>query len=198
MALPGWQLSPQAFERFLAALDPNRDAAAERYEDLRSKLARFFEWRGTHFPEDRADEAINRVIRKIDEGEEVRDVRAYCYAVARLVLLEALKQQAKEQEAFHEFHRPAVSQVERPVPLAESSDIDDRLRCLRRCMGELPAENRDLISAYYREEGARRIDGRKRLAERLGIGINALRIRAFRLSDKLQSCVTGCVAGGSR
>jgi DNA-directed RNA polymerase specialized sigma24 family protein len=185
MALPGWHLSPRAFERFLAALDADRDTAAERYEHLRSKLARFFEWRGASFPEDHADEAINRVIRKIDEGEEIRDARAYCYAVARLVLLEALKKQAKEQEAFEEFHKP--------LPVDDTSDVDARLRCLERCMAQLPQPNRELVREYYRDEGGRRIENRKRLADHLGIGMNALRIRAFRLTDKLQACVTGCV-----
>jgi RNA polymerase sigma factor (sigma-70 family) len=189
MASPGWQLSPRAFERFLTALDADRETAAERYELLRSKLARFFEWRGAAFPEDHADEAINRVIRKIDEGEDIRDARAYCYAVARLILLEALKKQTKEQEAFQEFHKPA--------PVDDSTDLEARLRCLRRCMEDLPADNRRLVRDYYRDEGAQRIGSRKRLAERLGIGMNALRIRAFRLTDKLQACVRGCVCGGA-
>jgi DNA-directed RNA polymerase specialized sigma24 family protein len=124
-------------------------------------------------------------MRKIEEGEDVRDANAYCYAIARLVLLEALKRQAKEQEAAVEYHRTP--------PPDEEEDLEERLRCLRRCLNELPAGQRDLISGYYRDSGAERIDGRRRLAEGLGIGMNALRIRAFRLTDKLQECVTGCV-----
>ena len=187
MALPGWHLTSEAFDRFLAALDSDRDTAADRYEQLRSKLARFFEWRGAAFPDDHADEAINRVIRKIDEGEEIRDARAYCYAVARLILLESLKKQTKEQEAFHEFHKPPAAD--------DPADLESRLRCLQRCMAELSDSQRELVREYYRDEGGQRIDTRKRLADRLGIGMNALRIRAFRLADKLQACVVGCVKG---
>jgi DNA-directed RNA polymerase specialized sigma24 family protein len=186
MALSGWQLSPQSLERFLAALDADRDAAGERYEQLRSKLARFFEWRGCPFPEACADEAINRVMRRLDEGEAVQDVRAYCYAVARLVLLESFKRQAKELQASTEFHQPA--------PTDDPDDAEARVTCLRRCLGQLTADDRDLVRAYYAESGARRIAARKQLAERLGISINALRLRAFRLSDRLQACVRGCTA----
>jgi DNA-directed RNA polymerase specialized sigma24 family protein len=182
---PRWQLSRRAFERFLVLLDPDPGAAAERYEQVRARLTRFFEWRGCVFPEEPADETINRVIRRIDEGEEVRDPGTYCHGVARLVLLEVLKRQAKERTASEEFHRA--------VPAAADEDVEQRVGCLRRCLDALPAGQQDLVREYYRGEGSEKIDRRKQLAQSLGIGMNALRIRAFRLSDRLQGCVAGCV-----
>jgi DNA-directed RNA polymerase specialized sigma24 family protein len=182
-----WQLSQAAFERFLAVLDADRHAAAERYEHLRSKLTSFFEWRGSHAPEEHADVVINRVIRKVEQGEDVRDPHSFCYGVARLVLLEEQKRDAKTQAAYQEFHRS--------LPAADDdSGLEARVRCLRSCLAELLPRQRELIQKYYSDEGARRIDGRRRLAEALGIGMNALRIRAFRLTDRLQACVSGCVA----
>jgi DNA-directed RNA polymerase specialized sigma24 family protein len=184
-----WQLSRRAFERFLQALDADPQAGAERYEQLRSKLTRFFEWRACTFPEERADETLNRVIRKIDEGEDIRDPGAYCYAVARLVLLESLKRQAREQEALHEYQRTAT--------IPEEDALEDRLTCLRRCLEALPGAQRDLVREYYRAEGGERFAARQRLASTLGIGMNALRIRAFRLSDKLHACVAACARSAS-
>jgi hypothetical protein len=84
----GWTLSEQALARFLACLDSDRDRAGEKFESLRVMLTRFFDWRGAYFPEECADEAMNRVIRKIDEGQSIEDVPTFCYGVARLVLLE--------------------------------------------------------------------------------------------------------------
>jgi DNA-directed RNA polymerase specialized sigma24 family protein len=182
-----WQLSRHAFERFLEALDADPQAAAERYELLRAKLMRFFEWRGCAFPEEHADETINRVIRKIDEGEELREPGAYCYGVARLVLLESLKRQAREQDALHDYQRQA--------PATADGDLEDRLACLRRCLNSLPDPQRDLVRQYYRAEGGDRFASRQRLAAALGIGMNALRIRAFRLTDKLHGCVGACLRG---
>src|SRR5262249_57068353 len=86
-----WTLSAEALGRFLAGLDPDSDRAGEKYESLRLTLIKFFDWRGANFPEDLTDETINRVIRKIDEGETIRDIPTYCHGVARLVLLEKLK-----------------------------------------------------------------------------------------------------------
>ncbi len=179
------QLSRDGLARFLRALDADETTAGERYEHLRATLVRFFEWRGAPLPDLHADDTLNRVVRKLEQGEAIQDPRAYCYGVARLVLLEAVKRRVKEEEAAREYHRRA--------PGGADDDLDDRVRCLRRCLESLPPSEQDLVRDYYRGSGSDRIDGRRRLAERLGIGMNALRIRAFRLSGKLQACVTRCV-----
>ena len=95
-----WTLSAEALARFLAGLDPDSDRAGEKYESLRLTLMKFFDWRGAHFPEELADETINRVIRKIDEGETIRDLPTYCHGVARLVLLEKLKGPEKQKSGL--------------------------------------------------------------------------------------------------
>jgi DNA-directed RNA polymerase specialized sigma24 family protein len=182
-----WQLSERALERFLAALDRDRHAAAERYEQIRSKLLRFFEWRGCTYPDEHADETITRVIRKIDEGDTIQDPDSYCYGVARLVLLEAIKQREKEREALSQM-----------PPLAASVDevqleVERRLSCLRSCMKTLPADQQTLVAEYYRHDTGRRIDARKQLAAALGIGLNALRIRAHRLNERLANCIGQCL-----
>jgi hypothetical protein len=52
---------------------------------------KFFDWRGAHFPEECADKTFNRVARKIDSGEAVRDIASYCNGVARMILLESIR-----------------------------------------------------------------------------------------------------------
>ena len=60
-----WILTPEAFARLLAALDPDRERAGLRYENIRRKLIEFFEARGSNSPADNADETINRVARRL-------------------------------------------------------------------------------------------------------------------------------------
>src|SRR4029434_1975050 len=67
-----WILTPEAFDSLLAAFDPNRESAAQKYLEIRGNLVRFFEWRGCPFPEDHADETFNRVARKIADGEQIQ------------------------------------------------------------------------------------------------------------------------------
>src|SRR5436190_23726711 len=85
------ELTAEAFAKLLDRLDADWERAGEKYEDLRRTLVRFFEWRGAPFPEEHTDETFNRVARRLDEGVEIKNVGGYCYEVARLVHLEALK-----------------------------------------------------------------------------------------------------------
>ena len=184
-------LNEQAFARLLAVLDPDRARAGERYEDLRRTLVRFFEWRGAPFPEDHADEAFDRVARRLDEGIDVKNIGGYCYNVARLILLETRKGSDARRVPIDAITVTAAQ------PSADAEDRERRLACLDRCLRALPGDGRQLILEYYRLERRERIDARRALAERLGIRPEALANRALRLRDKLEHCVAQCFRRGS-
>ena len=69
-----WALNEKALTSFLARLDPDSNRAGAEYERIRLLLIKFFSWRGVQFPEECADETLNRIIRKIDEGESIDDI----------------------------------------------------------------------------------------------------------------------------
>jgi DNA-directed RNA polymerase specialized sigma24 family protein len=180
-----WDLTPKAFDQFLSLLDLDRDRAGESYEALRRNLIQLFIWRGCRDPESHTDETINRVIRKIDEGEEVRDVIAYAHGVARRLLLEVFKKQEREQIGIDELP-PLVAQP-------EEQDDETGVLCLCRCLNRLPEESRQLIVLYYQGEKSAKIENRKRLAEGLSVTLGALRYRAFDLRQRLQGCIERCM-----
>jgi DNA-directed RNA polymerase specialized sigma24 family protein len=182
---PKWQLTQQAFDELLGRLDEDRERAGEKYQDLRTNLIRFFEWRGCAFPEDNADETINRVARKINEGEQVRDLIKYSLGVAWMMMRELHRNRAREDEAFNQAQQL-------------KSDYDDaanlaRTECLRNCLRKLSPESRELIVEYYRGEKRAKIEIRKSLAERLKVSVNTLRMKASRLRDDLETCVEECL-----
>jgi RNA polymerase sigma factor (sigma-70 family) len=184
-----WQLTPEAFEKMLAALAPARDAAGEKYLLLRRNLVRYFEGRGFYESEDHADEVFNRVARKLDDGDRIENVSQYVYGVARLLLLELYKKREKENRAVNELPTASFPQAETD----EREESESKLRCLNKCLLELPAENRDIIVGYYQGEKRDKIENRQRLAESLGIPQNALRSRAVRLREKLEECILNCL-----
>jgi len=181
-----WTLTQQAFDKLLASLGENRERAGAKYQELRGALAKFFEWRGGAFPEDHADETINRVARRIDEGEEIRDPSSYAFGVARMLLLEILKEQERERRALSELP-PAHASTDGP------EEPEFRLECLKRCLPSLSPDNRELIMRYYQGEKGAKIENRKKLAERLQVPLNTLRMRALRLREKLEACVEDCL-----
>ena len=185
-----WSLTHEAFDKLLTSLDPDRERAGDKYEQIRSGLVSFFEWRGCPFPEDHADEAINRVARKIERGDQISDSFTYVYGVARMLLLEIFKEREKERAAFINLPSPI-----QPSPAVEEEHNDEewRLDCLKVCLDALPSEHRDFIAQYYQGEKRAKIENRQRLAGNLGIPLNALRLRARRLREKLEVCVDECV-----
>lgn len=147
---------------------------------------RFFEWRGACDAEAWADETINRVARRIEGGEPVRDVASYAAGTARMVWLEASKKQARTVE----LDERAPS----PVPEEEDAEHAARLACLDRCLEALPADQRGLVLEYFADERGAKIDRRKQIAARMGVEMNALRIRVHRIRTRLEACVRECVA----
>lgn len=183
-----WALTQEAFDKLLACLDPDREAAGVKYLEVRRNLTRFFEWRGCPFPEDHADETINRVAKRVSEGEEIRNPSAYFLGAARMLLLEIHKERAREHQAIAELTIDGAKRYE-----YEFEEIEPRVECLRRCLKSLSEQERELILQYYHGEKSAKIEARKRLSERLGTSLNTLRMRALRLREKLFLCVADCL-----
>lgn len=178
-----WQMTRQPFDKLLASLAEDRDAAGEAYLLLRRNLVRFFETRGFSEAEDASDEVLNRLARKLDAGETFENVHTYALGVARFVVLELRKSPA--QKTSNELPEIAC-----PPPFEEEEEEREfKLECLRRCLLKLPQESRELILAYYQGEGRGKIEKRRALAEKLGIPPSALRSRAVRLREKLETSI---------
>jgi DNA-directed RNA polymerase specialized sigma24 family protein len=176
-----WALTQEAFDSLLTWLDPEREQAGRRYEDIRRRLIKIFACRGCQEPEDLADETINRVAKRVGELAETYsgDPALYFYGVANKVQLEALRKKTVRMP---------------PQPEPPSDEVERGHECLDHCMSRLPLENRTLVLQYYQDEKSARIEHRQALADQLGIALNALRIRAHRIRTTLRQCVQNCLA----
>jgi DNA-directed RNA polymerase specialized sigma24 family protein len=183
-----WTLTQDAFDKLLVAFGGDRESAGQKYLEIRNNLTRFFEWRGCSFPEDHADETINRIAKRVAEGEEILNHSGYAMGVARMLLLEINKGRQREQTALAEIGG-------RPDVYVPEDDDESRLDCLRNCLQTLSPDNRELILEYYQGDKGEKIGNRKKLLERLGVPVNTLRMRALRLRERLQSCTEGCLNG---
>jgi len=178
-------ITGEAFDRLLAALDPDRDKAGEQYELLRRKLAAFFRWRGMESPEDLADRTLDAAARRLSEGEPIQNITGYCVGVARMILRKLQHEQERTRTALDELEMAFVK--------VEPIEEDPRTYCFARCLQQLDAGDRNLILQYYCGQQQERIQARKEQAGRLGIPLNALRIRAFRIRTKLEAAVRECM-----
>lgn len=185
-----WVLTQEAFDELLAWLNPDRDTAGRKYEDIRDRLIRIFIHRGCLSAEELADTTINKVARKVNEIRSyyVGDPALYFCGVARNV--------------YAEYSRRAVElpdltdTLSAPVP-EEFDDSEFEHHCLDKCLKSMTPRDRELLLAYYREDHGPKIEQHKEMARRLGVTVNALRITICRLRASFKKCMQKCVQAGS-
>jgi DNA-directed RNA polymerase specialized sigma24 family protein len=186
-----WVLTGQAFEKLLGLFDPDPDIAAIRYEEMRRRLRKFFDWNRTKDPDELVDETFDRAARRIDEGVEVHSVASYLTGIARFLLKEYWVSDASKTEEIGDL--PVVGDT-RLVPEEEEREESDRLlQCLEGCTGSLAQTERQRVVEYYSGEKREKIDNRIRMAREMGVTLGNLRVRMLRLRDRLEKCILECV-----
>lgn len=182
-----WTLTQESFDVLLGWLHPDREQAGEKYIKICATLVKGFRSHGCAVPEELADETINRVARKLPEiiDTYVGDPEPYFYRVAHYVHLEHLRREPTTTELPENIREPTTTEEEDEEPL---------YACLEQCMGQLTTHSREIVSEYYQGEKRVKIDARKTLAERLGINLSTLRLRAHRIRAQLKKCVRHCAA----
>jgi DNA-directed RNA polymerase specialized sigma24 family protein len=167
-----------AFERLLFWLNPDRDQAAQKYEAVRRRLIEIFASRGFSDAGRLADDTIDRVIPKVEKVSDgwVGDPAYFFLGVARKIMLEQSK--------------PTPTVLPPPPPdEGETEQREREDRCLEKCLGLLPQENRELILDYVNGKKKERLEQ----AQRLKLTANALRIRVHQIKNIIRPCVENCL-----
>lgn len=182
------------FNALLAWLNPDSEAAALTYETIRADLMKIFRWRGCSDPEGMADETIIRVTRKVGEiaGSYTGSPVRYFYGVAKNMLHEYdRKRETSLSTQPEQFVLPAWL-------LEEEAHSQERVyECFEECLEKLEPVERKVIVGYYEGRGRAKIEARKKLAARLKIDLNALRVRTGRIRATLRECIEKCLAAGA-
>lgn len=188
----GWSLTQQSFDELLDWLAPeNRDSAAVKYEEIRRGLIALFTFRGCADPEALADETINRAADKAAalksnyEGDVVR----YFYGIAHNVCRESVSPKLPQMLSLD----ASDLRIEAASDTRHNSAHDEE-SCLKKCLAALPENKRKLFLEYYSEEQGGKIDKRQILAESIGLALNNLRVKVFRVKQDLKNCLEKCLA----
>jgi DNA-directed RNA polymerase specialized sigma24 family protein len=186
-------LTQQDFDALLGWLSPDREQAAERYENIRRGLIRFFRFRGCADPQTLADETINRVAAKVSTFDSTEGVKtiSYFYGFASNIYLEYLRTVKKREVQLE----PEYFSL--PQNLKSSDDSNVQCACLEKCLAKIPREESSLVIQYYAQEKSQKIQLRKKLAERMNLKIPALHTRVFRIRNALRECIEQCVKENS-
>lgn len=177
-------LARRRLHGLIKRLHADADAGGFDYEQLRRRLILFFRQHEPVDAESLADEALDRLARRLDEGTAIENAGLYAFGIAKLMQFEANERRARREAARQE----AIAAIDFEADEPDESD-PVMLAALRACLREFGPHSSDLMLTYYRDDDARRIATRRDLAAKLGVSINALRNRALRLRETLETCV---------
>jgi DNA-directed RNA polymerase specialized sigma24 family protein len=181
------QLDPgcEPFDLFLRWLSADRELAMKKHNDIMRRLNKYFVRKGCPEPEELSGETRDRVIKIISSGQNYPNPDALFYSVASKIWHEFLRKPKTE---------PLPAESFLPAARHETDDRELKAFCLEKCLAQLPASDRDLITRYYQGEGGNIIETRRILMAEHG-GENALRVKAHRIRLKLRICMAGCMSG---
>jgi DNA-directed RNA polymerase specialized sigma24 family protein len=191
-----WIATEGSFAALLEWLDQGFDTNGEAYLEVRRRLVAYFDRKGCRDADALADETLNRVQRRLEEegSIESESPAKFCYAVAKFVFLEYVRSGRAREVPEEQIDKASTANAAWQGP--DDDDIHERessLRCLERCMAELDEQRRELVIGYYQGELRAKIENRRRLAAKLGLTLNALSIRTFRIRERLENCVRKCI-----
>lgn len=172
------RLNAAIFEGFLRWLGPDSYSAGRKYESIRVRLIALFRARRCVFAEDLADATFERVAHRFTTltSPFIGDPAPYFYGVARKIYLEYLR-----EVRVNKLRAPCCSSTSTDDP-----DSENMLELLEKALNTIPDADRELILKYYAWDRKNKIDQRRACADQLGIGLNALRLRAFRIRREIK------------
>ncbi len=186
-------MNEEDLNRFLAWLDPDRDKAALKYEEIRRNLIGIINRRNGPNPGELADKAFDRVIEHLPKIIETYTGEPAKYIIR--VAINLCHDERKRLENFAPLPDPnkKISPHTSPGEDDEKREREQLHQCLEVCLGKLPTGKRDLILDYYAKKGREKIENRQRIADYLGISLNALAIRVLRIRETLEACILECL-----
>ena len=189
------ELAQEDLDRLMARLDPDRDQAGLKYEAIRNRLIRFFRSRNCRNPEDLTDKCLDRLARRV-ATLEIRDMLTFALKIARFVVREYWRvpeddpiESDTESNAGTFISGRDKNEGEAP------EEAEAMMRALEACLDQLEKADRELILSYQNTTSETKDYLRKQLARRIGISMDALRVRTFRIRQRLEDCVNRSAEG---
>jgi DNA-directed RNA polymerase specialized sigma24 family protein len=175
-------ISQQQFAGLLLKLGKEPIESGARYEALRTRLIFYFSRKCLDFPEDLADEVLDRLARRLAEGTEIDSLTAFALGIARFVAQEQLSKPFQIQVQAETFfdNIPANSPTE---------SMEETFSGMEYCLNRMTPADVELLERYYLGDGESLIRARKSISETLKISPEAVRQRIFSIRRRLRQCM---------
>jgi RNA polymerase sigma factor (sigma-70 family) len=184
-------LALKGLQMFLKCLDQDDQCASRKYIHLTGILSIFCEQqiRSSAYADDIVARTVDIVAAKLSSGEDILNLYAYSFAVARHLLSDYRKRLIPEH-----IDDKLAQTLKCNRQLGEQDSVAKEIKeeCHEKCLDSLPKEQRALITKYY-ERGLHCKLHREEMAIDLCINTEALNNRISRIRKKLTRCCHDCL-----
>ena len=179
--------TPEEFDKLLLWLASDSNNPGDGYRRFQRRAIQIFVSRGCVDAEALADEVSNRIAVRIDILIEKYPDPMRCWlGFIDNVFLEWVRDRRKLAD-------DAEPPPPRPPDKQELDLLEREDNCLERCLRHFTPAERDLFTRYFGGERRNRIKDRSKLAKKLRVTANALRIQASRLRKRARMCIEECL-----
>jgi len=174
-------LNANSLNSLLLLLHANPHEAAAAYRKLHTRLSRYFNIHNTDDPIALADEAMDRLARRVEAGDiAIESPMAFALGIAGHLLQEEARDRLRREKAANAWSE-----------MMNGSDQwkQERLDQLDDCLSMLPVDRRQMLESYYEWQSGSKSQHHREFAERLGMTLNTLRNRVFRIRNQVEACL---------
>jgi DNA-directed RNA polymerase specialized sigma24 family protein len=137
--------------------------------------------------DDWVQETMFRIARKADTESQIVSFDAYAIGTAKVVFQEYLNRPIERSlNSQSDIHGNSIETL---IDLSAQSDVEIRALCLDRCLLTLDDHSRAIIAAWFRLSGT----DNGQLKEERALGSSTVRVRVFRLVNRLRACCKKCM-----
>jgi RNA polymerase sigma factor (sigma-70 family) len=137
--------------------------------------------------DDWVQETMFRVARKVDIRLEIVSFDAYAMGTAKVVFQEYLNRLA--ERSLNSQSNIHGNSIETLIDLSAQSEVEIRASCLDQCLLTLDDHSRMIIASWFRLSGT----DNSALTQERAVGSSTVRVRVFRLVNRLRACCKKCV-----
>ena len=165
----------------------NSDAneSEKTFREILEKLMRWLEWKRVADPEDLAQEALRRGLKRLREGQEItsEDPANYFFGIAQNLIRESWKAHKQEQLSSEEI--PEMQSSFRAL-----NRVEQRI-FLKECFNQLSTDERDLMVAYIN-------DDLSSWGKKKGLPPGTVRVRMHRARKRLEELAAAAAEKSKR
>lgn len=177
-----FNLNRQQLEALLNWLHTDTEKTGQIYNKILNRLHKYFTCNGCRHSEDCTTVVMNRIAKKINEGEKIeKEPVAFALGFARLVLHEYWRWQKNS---------PEIAKPEIPEPpIVDEQENPGREKCWEKCLKTFPYEKIKLLKDYLSANRKQKFE----IAKNLNTTIESLRVKISRIKEALKKCEGDCL-----